>query len=142
VNRVDDEYDPEYRLEVKIKGKKVRGLLDTGASMTCIDYDFFRTNWLEEDLLAPEGLILRGVGGAANLIGKSRLSYEYMDKRQTPQVITLLTGVIKDMGDTLFIGRDFTNVVQATRVTPSIATRQYTIQNRHEFRPLFMGKSQ
>jgi len=111
---VEGEYDPEYRLEVRVNGKTVRGLLDTGASMTCIDYDFFRYNWPDDDILAAEGLCLRGVGGSADVIGEVRLNYEYLDKEQKPQFIKLLTGVIKNMGDTLFIGRDFTNAVQAT----------------------------
>ena len=114
VNKVEGEYDPEYRLEVRVNGKTVRGLLDTGASMTCIDYDFFRYNWPDDDILAAEGLCLRGVGGSADVIGEVRLNYEYLDKEQKPQFIKLLTGVIKNMGDTLFIGRDFTNAVQAT----------------------------
>ena len=113
VNKVEDEYDPKYCLEVRVNGKTVRGLLDTGASMTCIDYDFFRHNWPDDDILAAEGLSLRGVGGSADVIGKVRLNYEYFDKEQKSQSIKLLKGVIKNMGDTLFIGRGFTNAVQA-----------------------------
>lgn len=106
--------DSEYLLELKIDGKKVYGLLDTGASITCIDYTFFRENWPKADLLAPEKLRLLGVGGPAKVQGKARIKYEYVDKQGKEQQVELMTAVLEDLSSELLIGRDFMNIVKAT----------------------------
>ena len=104
---------PEYRMDLKINGRMMEGLLDTGASMTCIDYDYFNREFGHEvDLLAPEGLVVRGVGGlVTSTQGVARLNYEYEDKHGNVQVVELPTLVMTDSGSPLIIGRDFIDAV-------------------------------
>lgn len=117
INRVElGEHVPEFRLAVNINGKPVEGLLDTGASMSCLNYAYFKEQLSNTtDLLAPEDLMVFAAGGEVlNIKGVARLKFKYNDRNGVEQEVVVPTIVISELGSTLIIGRDFINSVNLT----------------------------
>ena len=100
---------PEFKLIMKLNGKSVEGMLDTGASRSCLDYEFYRRVLSDQvDLLVARDLAVIAAGDITLQVeGIANVTYEYLDKQGTKQQIMIPTIVINRLGTTLIIGRDF-----------------------------------
>lgn len=83
-------------MPITILKKEIPALLDTGAYNSCMDYTFFRKEFPELDLYAPERVEAFGVGNhKLDIVGIAELPISYQDRNGQQQTITLSAMVIQ-----------------------------------------------
>lgn len=101
--------EPEYLLPVEVGTLTVDGLLDTGACMSCMEYNLFRKCCSTTPMMAPEGLVIQGVGDSRiEPVGVASVTYGYYDQSGKKHEVEILTVILSELRHKLIIGRDFT----------------------------------
>ena len=107
---------PEYLLPLRVEDQGIDGMVDTGASVTCMDAKVFYENYSDTVELTDSGKVsVTGFAGQPMLAsGVARLNYGYLDRHGKPQEVQVATIIVNGMTNPLIIGRDFIKSVNLT----------------------------
>ena len=101
--------EPPIDMDVRILNKVVHGQLDTGATFTCIDYQYYDQNLSSKfELLANDGLVMQAADGRPiGVKGIIKLPIGYDDKFGEAREVTIRAVVLDELATKLLFGRDF-----------------------------------